>query len=121
MIDLRQTLQEVLKVQHQPDFEETYEPLRQTLNKKYDAFVSQYGAISFRSNRSLMKKDDYYQFLASIEDEVEDEQTKLPKYVKGTVFFEPTIQVEKEWLKSSQLQMLYWLHLIIEECLILII
>lgn len=33
MIDLRQTLQEVLKVQHQPDFEETYEPLRQTLNK----------------------------------------------------------------------------------------
>lgn len=95
MIDLRQTLQEVLKVQHQPDFEETYEPLRQTLNKKYDAFVSQYGAISFRSNRSLMKKDDYYQFLASIEDEVEDEQTKLPKYVKGTVFFEPTIQVEK--------------------------
>lgn len=95
MIDLRQTLQEVLKVQHQPDFEETYEPLRQILNKKYDAFVSQYGAISFRSNRSLMKKDDYYQFLASIEDEVEDEQTKLPKYVKGTVFFEPTIQVEK--------------------------
>ncbi|MDG4969823.1 DEAD/DEAH box helicase family protein [Lactococcus lactis] len=95
MIDLRQTLQEVLKVQHQPDFEETYEPLRQSLNKKYDAFVSQYGAISFRSNRSLMKKDDYYQFLASIEDEVEDEQTKLPKYVKGTVFFEPTIQAEK--------------------------
>ena len=95
MIDLRQTLQEVLKVQHQADFEKAYEPLRQTLNEKYDAFVAQYGAISSHNNHSLMKKDDYYQFLASIEDEVEDEQTKLPKYVKGTVFFEPTIQVEK--------------------------
>ncbi|AYG02068.1 SNF2-related protein [Lactococcus allomyrinae] len=95
MIDLRQTLQEVLKIQHQPNFEKAYEPLRQALNEKYDAFVAQYGAISSRNNHALMKKDDYYQFLASIEDEVEDEQTKLPKYVKGTVFFEPTIQVEK--------------------------
>lgn len=95
MIDLRQTLHEVLSVQHQPNFQEEYEPLRETLNQKYDAFVAQYGAISSRNNHSLMKKDDYYQFLASIEDEVEDEKTKLPKYVKGTVFFEPTIQVEK--------------------------
>lgn len=101
MIDLRISLQEVLNVQHQPDFETAYEPLRIALNQKYDRFVEQFGAISSPANHSLMKQDDYYQFLASIEEEVEDSLTKETRFVKGAVFREPTIQVEKGVVEVS--------------------
>lgn len=101
MIDLRRHLQSLLDIQHQANFEEEYEPLRQSFNEKYDRFVKDFGAISSASNQSLMRADDYYQFLASIEDEVEDPLTKETKFVKGEVFRTPTIQVQKGIVKVS--------------------
>ncbi|GAB2027860.1 SNF2-related protein [Lactovum odontotermitis] len=95
MIELRQTLQKLLAIQHVSGYDrDAYETLRLELNSQYDAFRERFGAISAQPNALLMRQDDYYDFLASIEEEREDEQTKEPVTVKGTVFFEPTIQPE---------------------------
>lgn len=93
MIELRKTLQALLAIQHEEDYDvAAYEELRQSLNTQYDSFVKKYGHVSSRANSLLMRQDDYYQLLASIEVDVEDEKTKRLMKVKGTVFFEPTIQ-----------------------------
>ncbi|TRW68969.1 N-6 DNA methylase [Lactococcus lactis] len=93
MIELRKTLQALLAIQHEEDYDvAAYEELRQSLNTQYDSFVKKYGHVSSRANSLLMRQDDYYQLLASIEVDVEDEKTKCLMKVKGTVFFEPTIQ-----------------------------
>ncbi|WP_251713484.1 SNF2-related protein [Lactococcus ileimucosae] len=97
MIDLRHSLQALLNIQHKPDYSnEEYEQLRVKFNHKYDSFVAQHGYISESKNRQLMREDDYYQFLASVEEEIEDDITKETTFTKGTVFFEPTIQPEQE-------------------------
>lgn len=93
MIEMRHTLQDLLNIQHLPDYDQgEYENLRLKLNAQYDKFVDKFGPISNQANSLLMRTDDYYEFLASIEEETEDELTKEPKIVKGTVFYEPTIQ-----------------------------
>lgn len=93
MIELRKTLQALLNIQHEEDYDvAAYEGLRQSLNTQYDSFVKKYGHVSSRANSLLMRQDDYYQLLASIEVDVEDQKTKRLMKAKGTVFFEPTIQ-----------------------------
>ena len=100
MIDLRYSLQDLLNIQHKPGYtKEEYEQLRISFNEKYDAFVEQYGYISDSSNRQIMREDDYYPFLASVEEEAEDEITKEPILTKSAVFFEPTIQPEQKIVK----------------------
>lgn len=100
MIDLRYSLQDLLNIQHKPGYtKEEYEQLRITFNEKYDEFVEQYGYISDSSNRQIMREDDYYPFLASVEEEAEDEITKEPILTKSAVFFEPTIQPEQKIVK----------------------
>ena len=100
MIDLRYSLQDLLNIQHKPGYtKEEYEQLRISFNEKYDEFVEQYGYISDSSNRQIMREDDYYPFLASVEEEAEDEITKEPILTKSAVFFEPTIQPEQKIVK----------------------
>lgn len=93
MVEIRQTLQSLLEVQHEviSDNDEKYQLYRQRLNNQYDDFVSEFGAINSRSNRVLFKRDDFYPFLCSIEDEVENPESKETHFEKGRVFFEPTI------------------------------
>lgn len=93
MIVLRHSLQDLLAIQHLTGYDRgEYEALRERFNAQYDDFVAEFGAISSQANSLLMRQDDYYEFLASVEEEREDELTKEPKIVKGAVFFEPTIQ-----------------------------
>ena len=100
MIDLRHSLQELLNIQHKPGYtKEEYEQLRISFNEKYDDFVEQYGYISDSSNRQIMREDDYYPFLASVEEEAENVITKEPILTKSAVFFEPTIQPEQKVVK----------------------
>lgn len=97
MIDLRHSLQALLNIQHKPGYsKEEYEQLRVAFNNKYDTFVAKHGYISDSKNRQIMREDDYYQFLASVEEEAENEVTKEPILIKSSVFFEPTIQPEQE-------------------------
>ncbi|WP_285016974.1 SNF2-related protein [Lactococcus garvieae] len=100
MIDLRYSLQDLLNIQHKLGYTKVeYEQLRISFNEKYDEFVEQYGYISDSSNRQIMREDDYYPFLASVEEEAEDEITKEPILTKSAVFFEPTIQPEQKIVK----------------------
>ncbi|MFK4926811.1 SNF2-related protein [Lactococcus garvieae] len=97
MIDLRHSLQEVLNIQRvydisEPEHKDKYETLRLALNEKYDAFVKQYGAVSRPENATLLRRDDYYPFLTSMEQERENPLTHEKEYSKAPVFFEPTIQ-----------------------------
>lgn len=97
MIDLRHSLQEVLNIQRvydisEPEYKDKYETLRLALNEKYDAFVKQYGAVSRPENATLLRRDDYYPFLTSMEQERENPLTHEKEYSKAPVFFEPTIQ-----------------------------
>ncbi|MDT2563313.1 SNF2-related protein [Lactococcus petauri] len=97
MIDLRHSLQEVLNVQRiydisEPEHKDKYETLRLALNEKYDIFVKQYGAVSRPENATLLRRDDYYPFLTSMEQERENPLTHEKEYSKAPVFFEPTIQ-----------------------------
>ncbi|MFC4652443.1 Eco57I restriction-modification methylase domain-containing protein [Lactococcus nasutitermitis] len=87
MIELRYTLQDLLALQHKADYSTTeYEALRLQLNEQYDTFIKDFGPLSNQKNSLLMRQDDYYQFLASIELDVEDEITKQPKKAKSAVF-----------------------------------
>lgn len=97
MIDLRHSLQDVLNIQRvydisEPEHKDKYETLRLALNEKYDAFVKQYGAVSRPENATLLRRDDYYPFLTSMEQERENPLTHEKEYAKAPVFFEPTIQ-----------------------------
>ncbi|CAM3026655.1 hypothetical protein GHI93_00220 [Lactococcus hircilactis] len=102
MIEMRHTLQDLLNIQHIPEYAQPeYETIRERLNNQYDAFVKQYGPISNQANSLLMRMDDYYEFLASIEEEVEDDITQETKIIKGAVFFEPTIQPQPKSIQVS--------------------
>lgn len=97
MIDLRHSLQDVLNIQRihdisEPEYKAEYESLLRRLNDKYDTFVKKYGAVSRSENATLLRRDDYYPFLTSIEQEKENSLTHEKEYSKAPVFFEPTIQ-----------------------------
>lgn len=97
MIDLRHSLQDVLNIQRihdisEPEYKVEYETLIRRLNDKYDTFVKKYGAVSRPENATLLRRDDYYPFLTSIEQEKENSITHEKEYSKAPVFFEPTIQ-----------------------------
>ena len=97
MIDLRHSLQDVLNIQRlhdisEPEYKVEYETLLRCLNDKYDTFVKKYGAVSRPENATLLRRDDYYPFLTSIEQEKENSITHEKEYSKAHVFFEPTIQ-----------------------------
>lgn len=97
MIDLRHSLQDVLNIQRihdisEPEYKVEYETLLRRLNDKYDTFVKKYGAVSRPENATLLRRDDYYPFLTSIEQEKENSLTHEKEYSKAPVFFEPTIQ-----------------------------
>ncbi|WP_014386595.1 MULTISPECIES: SNF2-related protein [Lactococcus] len=97
MIDLRHSLQSVLNIQRlhdisEPEYKVEYETLLRRLNDKYDTFVKKYGAVSRPENATLLRRDDYYPFLTSIEQEKENSITHEKEYSKAPVFFEPTIQ-----------------------------
>lgn len=106
MVEIRQTLQSLLEVQHEviSDNDEKYQLYRQRLNNQYDDFVSDFGAINSRSNRVLFKRDDFYPFLCSIEDEVENPESKETHFEKGRVFFEPTINPSPQAVEVDNAQ-----------------
>lgn len=106
MVEIRQTLQSLLEVQHEviSDNDEKYQLYRQRLNNQYDDFVSEFGAINSRSNRALFKRDDFYPFLCSIEDEVENPESKETHFEKGRVFFEPTINPNPQAVEVDNAQ-----------------
>lgn len=106
MVALRHSLQELLQAQRlhdlsNPEHKAEYEALRARLNTQYDTFVASYGAVSQPENATLLRRDDYYPFLTSIEQEEENTLTHEKEYRKAPVFFEPTLQPLAQAVKVS--------------------
>lgn len=69
--------------------EEELADKQKLLNTKYDAFVKQYGAITFKANRIAFRDDSDYPLLCSLEDVNEDGEVK-----KADMFYKQTIKAK---------------------------
>ena len=67
MIQLRDTLRELLNEEKGEGKESRMANLRQRLNTQYDAFVKKYGHLNSQTNRSLMREDPEHALLESLE------------------------------------------------------
>lgn len=67
MIQLRDTLRELLNEEKGEGSESRMANLRQRLNTQYDAFVKKYGHLNSQTNRSLMREDPEHALLESLE------------------------------------------------------
>ncbi|WP_298068822.1 SNF2-related protein, partial [uncultured Mailhella sp.] len=67
MIQIRDTLRELLNEEKSNGDESRMMVLRGRLNSQYDAFVKKYGHLNSQTNRSLMREDPEHSLLESLE------------------------------------------------------
>ncbi len=67
MIQIRDTLRELLNEEKSDGNEGRMATLRQRLNSQYDAFVKKYGHLNSQTNRGLMRSDPEHSLLESLE------------------------------------------------------
>lgn len=67
MIQIRDTLRELLNEEKGDGDEGRMDGLRHRLNSQYDAFVRKYGHLNSQTNRSLMRSDPEHSLLESLE------------------------------------------------------
>lgn len=103
MIAIKNVYQKIIDIQSTSLFSnDEFEQLLKLLNKTYDSFVEKYGYINSRVNSSLFERDDRYPLIASLEEEVLDENdsTKIV-YKKSEAFTKPLIRPKKTYKKVS--------------------
>lgn len=67
MIQIRDTLRELLNAEKNDSDESRMTTLRGRLNSQYDAFVKKYGHLNSQTNRGLMRDDPEHSLLESLE------------------------------------------------------
>ena len=67
MIQIRDTLRELLNEEKSDGAESRMTNLRQRLNSQYDVFVRKYGHLNSQTNRGLMRSDPEHSLLESLE------------------------------------------------------
>ncbi len=67
MIQIRDTLRELINTEKSDGEESQMEILRGQLNRQYDAFAKRYGHLNSQLNRSLMRDDPEHSLLESLE------------------------------------------------------
>ena len=67
MIQIRDTLRELLNEEKSDGDESRMATLRQRLNSQYDTFVRKYGHLNSQTNRGLMRSDPEHSLLESLE------------------------------------------------------
>ena len=67
MIQIRDTLRELLNEEKSNGDESRMTVLRARLNSQYDAFVKKYGHLNSQTNRGLMRDDPEHSLLESLE------------------------------------------------------
>ena len=82
MIELRNSVQELLDAQMQNATDAEISLLQRELNERYDDFTAQYGLISSSANRRAFQQDSSYCLLSSLE--ILDEEGKLER--KADIF-----------------------------------
>lgn len=85
MIQIRDTLRELLNAEKSDAEEARIEALRGQLNRQYDAFAKRYGHLNSQTNRALMSEDPEHSLLESLEMEYDKGVSKeLAKKHGGT-------------------------------------
>lgn len=89
---IREVLLEVIQIQSREFGYQLFEleEAQQTLNQRYDRYVSQFGPINDRANTTAFADDDQLPLLRSIED-----LTAEKFWTKAAVFFKPTIKLNR--------------------------
>ncbi|MDL2267575.1 DEAD/DEAH box helicase family protein [Desulfovibrio sp. OttesenSCG-928-G15] len=67
MIQIRDTLRELINAEKTDGDENRMESLRGQLNREYDTFVKRYAHLNSQTNRSLMREDPEHSLLESLE------------------------------------------------------
>ena len=85
-----QTKDEIIENYTTEQFNNEIQNKIQTLNERYDKFVSKNGYINDKTNISLFRNDISFPLLTSIEKEVNG------KFEKTDIFYKPTIKIKSE-------------------------
>nr|WP_317358752.1 DUF4314 domain-containing protein [uncultured Tyzzerella sp.] len=85
-----QTKDEIIENYTTEQFNNEIQNKIQTLNERYDKFVSKNGYINNKTNISLFRNDISFPLLTSIEKEVNG------KFEKTDIFYKPTIKIKSE-------------------------
>ena len=92
LIEIRDTLRELIKIQSENVTDDEVQPYIESLNKKYDNFIKRYGYINSSLNKNAFREDTEYPLLTALEEY--NEKTK--EYSKRDIFYKRTIQAYKE-------------------------
>jgi len=92
LIEIKETLKELIDIQSQNVTDEEIQPYIEKLNKDYDRFIKKYGYISSGANKNAFREDTEYPLLTALEEY--NEETK--EYTKRDIFYKRTIQPYKE-------------------------
>lgn len=92
LIEVRDTLRELIDIQSQDVPDEVVVPYTQKLNKVYDNFIKKYGYINSNANKRVFDEDSEFPLLSALEEY--NNETKL--YDKRDIFYKRTIQPYKE-------------------------
>lgn len=96
LIQLREMVEEIIEVQSTYHDDSKFNQIRFKLNKKYDAFVKQFGFISLKKNHKDFKEDPGFSLIMSLE-----ERDGQDNYVKSSVFSERTIYPKRRLNKCD--------------------
>lgn len=91
MIELRNTLRELIRVQQEDSTDHRIKSLQKLLNTQYDSFVEKYGRINSRANKMVFSDDSSYYLLCSLE--VLDKNRQFVE--KADIFSKRTIAARK--------------------------
>lgn len=97
LVTLSETAVQVIESQMKDISEQIYLEARNKLNKQYDDFVKEYGALHKRNNIGLFQSDSRSYLLCSLEEY--NQQTK--EITKSPIFTERTVNIKKE-IKSVE-------------------
>ena len=90
MISLTDITRQLIEAESNNCSDDVTEPLRSKLNKEYDEYVDNYGAINSFANR-IFREDNSYPLLQSLEDVIDNENKSKPTVEKAAIFRERTI------------------------------
>jgi hypothetical protein len=94
---IRQSLREVINIQTYTEYSTSeLKKAQETLNKRYDSFVNEFGYINNRNNMNILKDDTDLPLILSIERE-----TDKNKYKKADIFYKATIKPRVEPIINS--------------------
>ena len=91
LIDLRDTVRELLKVQADDLPENEIKAVQQKLSVQYDDFYKKYGLLHSRKNRSVLRDDCSYNLLLTLEKEFDKDKL----IAKSDIFTKRTVRPSK--------------------------